>query len=84
MSTPTALAELDPATLRALAAAIEGQDPERRARRELTDEGREKLADLLLAGGKPTVGFFRRHRRVPDLDVERVQHLPGVEPAVAS
>lgn len=56
------LARLSPSTLRDLAAAIEGRDPQRVARRELSDEGVERLADILLAGSEPTVGFWRRYR----------------------
>jgi hypothetical protein len=59
------LVDIDPRTLRDLAAAMEARHPERVARQSLTDEGLEKLADLLLAGGKPTIGFFRKYRR-PD------------------
>ncbi len=57
------LASLSPKTLRDLAAAIEYRSPEARARRELTPEGIERLADIYLAGSQPTVGFFRRYRR---------------------
>jgi hypothetical protein len=56
------LTHLSPNTLRDLAAAIEYRSPKARARRALTDEGLEKLADILLAGSQPTVGFFRRYR----------------------
>ena len=59
----TALAQLSPRVLRDLAAAIEGQSPERRARAELTPEGVDRLAAILLAGGRPTVGFWRRYRK---------------------
>ena len=56
------LDHLDPSTLRELASVIEGQDPERRALRELTPEGVERLAEILIAGGRPTAGFWRRYR----------------------
>jgi hypothetical protein len=56
------LVHLSPSNLRHLAAAIEGRDPQLVARRHLTKEGIEKLADILLAGSEPTVGFFRRYR----------------------
>jgi len=56
------LEHLSPSTLRHLASAIEARDPERVARRQLTQEGIEHLADILLAGGKPSIGFFRRYR----------------------
>jgi hypothetical protein len=53
---------LSPSTLRHLAAAIERRDPVLVARRQLSAEGVERLADILLRGGRPTIGFFRRHR----------------------
>jgi len=56
------LVSLSPKTLRNLAAAIEGQDPQRAARHELTPEGVERLAEILLAGSQPTIGFWRRYR----------------------
>lgn len=55
---------LNPSTLRDLAAAIEYGSPKAKARRELTPEGIEKLAAILVAGGTPTAGFFRRYRRL--------------------
>ncbi len=58
------LTSLSPKTLRDLAAAIEWRSPQATARRELTPEGIERLADILLAGSAPTVGFFLRHRAV--------------------
>jgi hypothetical protein len=57
------IAHLSPRTLRDLAAAIEARTPGMRARRALTAEGIERLADILLAGTTPTVGFYRRHVR---------------------
>ena len=54
---------LNPSTLRDLAAAIEYRSPKAKARRELTPEGIEKLAAILLSGGTPTAGFFRRYRQ---------------------
>jgi len=57
------IAHLSPETLRDLAAAIEWRSSAARARRALTDEGIERLADIYLAGSLPTVGFFLRHRR---------------------
>jgi hypothetical protein len=62
--TPAFLAKLEPRTLRELAAVIEYRSPRARARRELTPEGIEKLADILLAGSQPTCGFFLKNRRV--------------------
>jgi hypothetical protein len=60
----TALANLSPKDLRDLAAAIEWRSPQAWARRELTPEGVERLADIYLAGSSPTVGFFLRYRKV--------------------
>jgi hypothetical protein len=57
------LTRLDPGILRELAAVIEYRSPEATARRGLTPEGIERLADILLAGGTPTVGFWRRYRK---------------------
>lgn len=57
------LDRLNPRVLRDLAAAIESRDPAARARVELTPEGIDRLADLLLAGGRPTIGFWRRYRK---------------------
>ena len=59
---PRDIAHLSPTTLRALAAAIEARDPVLVARRSLSAEGIERLADLLLAGQTPTVGLFRKYR----------------------
>lgn len=57
----TVLDRLNPAALRALAAVLEARDPQTRARRSLTDEGAERLADILLSGSTPTIGFWRRY-----------------------
>ena len=51
----------DPRTLRELADVIEARSPEATARRRLTPEGVDRLADILLAGSVPTVGFWRRY-----------------------
>ena len=59
------LTRLDPTVLRELAAVIEYRSPEATARRELSPEGIERLADILLAGSTPTVGFWRRYRCSP-------------------
>ena len=63
---PTAVEQIlqyiDGPRLRELAAVKDRQDPVRLARRALTDEGVEKLADILLAGSSPTVGFLKRYR----------------------
>ena len=75
---PLVLRDLGDA-LKARARAIEATSPEMVARRELTPEGIEKLADIYLGGGKPTVGFWRRYRIRGDLgpnrDGQRVGHL---------
>lgn len=63
MTLPTFLLELDPGHLRDLAAVIEWRSPAARARRELTPEGVERLAEILLAGDTPTLGFWKRHRK---------------------
>ena len=55
------LRELDPKALRDLAALIDAQSPEMRARARLTDEGRSELFDMLLLGRRPTIGWWRRH-----------------------
>jgi hypothetical protein len=41
---------------------MEAMSPEKRAVDELSEEGVVRLADILLAGSKPTVGFWRRYR----------------------
>lgn len=50
-------------TLRILADLMDDEDPKLLARRRLTDEGVEKLADILIAGKRPTIGLFRKYRR---------------------
>ncbi len=60
MTLPTMLLELDPRELRDLAAAIEGQSASARARARLTDAGRAELADLLIRGDRPTIGWWKR------------------------
>jgi len=57
----TILQHLDPCTLRDLAAAITARRSSTIARRRLTPEGVDKLADILLSGTTPTIGFFRRN-----------------------
>ena len=54
---------LTPRILREVASAMEAMSPEKRAVDELSPEGIEVLAGILMAGGKPTVGFWRRYRR---------------------
>jgi hypothetical protein len=62
------LQHLRPSTLRALADAIEyrRQGPERLCAADLTDEGVERLGDMLMKGNQPTVGFWRKYRRPTD------------------
>jgi hypothetical protein len=54
-----------PEILRELAALLEDRQPNRagsrRARRSLSPEALEELADMLAAGKRPTVGWWRRH-----------------------
>jgi hypothetical protein len=59
----TVLEHLSPETLRDLAGAITARRPSTIARRRLTPEGVDKLADMLIAGKKPTIGFFGRNWR---------------------
>ncbi len=61
MALPSLLLELDPGHLRDLAAAIEAQSPEARARARLTDEGKAELFALLSRGDRPTIGWWKRH-----------------------
>jgi hypothetical protein len=56
------LEHLDAPTLREIASIKDASDPGRVARNELSPEGRERLAEILLAGSKPTVGFWLKHR----------------------
>jgi hypothetical protein len=58
----TTIASLSPKLLRDLASAIEYRSPQAKARRDLTPEGVDTLADILLSGSRPTVGFFLRYR----------------------
>jgi hypothetical protein len=58
---------LKPATLRALAAALEARlPPERLCSSDLTDEGVARLGELLTQGATPTIGFWKRYRRPTD------------------
>jgi hypothetical protein len=45
-----------------LASAEAAEEVQRQRRLELTEEGTVKLASILMAGSKPTVGFYRRYR----------------------
>lgn len=58
------LEHLSPKVLRDLASAIEArQPPERFTACDLTDEGVERLGEILTQGQTPTIGFWRRYRR---------------------
>jgi hypothetical protein len=60
----TALQNLRPSTLRALAAALEArQPPDRLCSSDLTPEGVERLADLFSQRQTPALGFWRKYRR---------------------
>lgn len=59
----TVLEHLSPETLRDLAGAITARRSSTIARRRLSPEGVDKLADILLSGTTPTIGFFRRNWR---------------------
>ena len=60
----TVLEHLKPSTLRALAAALEARlPPERLTACDLTDEGVERLGEILTQGDTPTIGFYRRYRK---------------------
>ena len=68
--TTTPLVGMDPTTMRDLghaliarAEAAEEADPRRKAYRNLTPEGVERLAEILTVGDRPTIGFFLRNRR---------------------
>ena len=53
------LDSLSPATLRHLASL---KDRAERERYDDTDAMAEELAQMLLAGTRPTIGWYRRHR----------------------
>jgi hypothetical protein len=57
---PRPLPATSPEILRELAAVIEARDPGRRARQSLSPEKVEELADMLLRGDRPTVGWWKR------------------------
>jgi hypothetical protein len=64
----------DPGVLRELAALIESRDRSRRTRMELTPAALEELADMVLAGTRPTVGWWRKQ-----LSPERRARLGRIE-----
>lgn len=47
--------------LRARADAVEAADPRRRAVARLSPESLDELADMVLLGRRPTLGWWRRH-----------------------
>jgi hypothetical protein len=59
------LASTTPEILRELADLLETREPNRagspEARRRLSPESLEELAGMLIAGKRPTVGWWRRH-----------------------
>lgn len=61
------LTQYTPEQLRMAASSIEDQAPDARRRRRwrqmLDDASFEELADMLIAGKLPTVGWWQRHRR---------------------
>lgn len=57
---PVMLLGLTPAELRHLAAALEARDPELVARQQLTSQDVEELGDMLIAGRRPTIGWWKR------------------------
>jgi hypothetical protein len=80
------LEHLSPRTLRDLAAALEARTPAVRARGTLSTEGVDELADILIAGTTPTIGFYRRYstaepgRDARSLDAPVAAHDPEVPP----
>jgi|GEM_PF-2418995 len=50
--------------LRHLASLMEAESPGMIARRNLSNASLEELAELLTSGGRPTIGFWRRHSEV--------------------
>lgn len=61
---------LSPTALRELAAAIEATDTSGQAQRDLSPEAASDLADLLIAGKRPTVGWWQRHTTSPNRSAE--------------
>jgi hypothetical protein len=60
-------ATLEPRVLRHLGNALiaradAAEAAERASYLELTDEGLERLADIVISGSRPTIGFWRRYR----------------------
>ena len=81
------LEHLSPRTLRDLAAALEARTPAVQARGTLSAEGVDELADILVAGDSPTIGFYRRYLAAgpaPTAHPRRdpvAAHDPEVQPA---
>lgn len=64
---PLVLEQLSARTLRHLGSALIGraaamEGASRSGRVQLSEEGIERLAEILVRGDKPTIGFYRRHR----------------------
>lgn len=51
----------EPEALRELAALMESERPGVRERRSLSEASVDELAEMLPAGKKPTIGWWRRH-----------------------
>jgi hypothetical protein len=49
--------------LRQLAAVRDARSPRGIARRSLDEASREELADMIVSGKRPTVGWWRRHSK---------------------
>ncbi len=57
---------LSPQTLRELAAALEWNSPRAKARRDLSPKAIDELALMLIAGNRPTLGWWRRRLLTSD------------------
>jgi hypothetical protein len=44
---------------------MEAMSPEKRAVDELSHEGIDRLASILMAGSRPTIAFWRKYRCAP-------------------
>ena len=77
------LTHLSPRTLRDLAAAIEARTPAVRGRDTLSPEGVDRLADILVSGSTPTIGFYRRYAPPPPHPRPSEEEVEVPVPAVA-
>jgi hypothetical protein len=59
-TTARILPSTSPQVLRELAALIEEREPSRRARQSLSPDKLDELADMLLRGKRPTIGWWQR------------------------